>query len=132
MHNYRVGRERHDGALDGGISECTWLATTSTPRLEEEAAASAHLPTRGRAGRAGGHLLGASLQRRFVSHLLCRAVSRGGDPLQQGAYPPKVWIEHYPPETTDGRAESFELVIFSSYEVMEGAPCLGKTRLTVV
>ena len=42
-----------------------------------------------------------------------------------------MWIEHYPPETTNGRAESFELVIFSSYEVMEGAPCLGKTRLTV-
>ena len=44
---------------------------------------------------------------------------------------PKVWIEHYPPETTDGRAETFELVIFSSYEVMERAPYLGKTRLTV-
>jgi hypothetical protein len=43
-----------------------------------------------------------------------------------------VWIEHYPPETTNGRAETFELVIFSSYEVMEGAPNLGKTRLTVV
>ncbi len=44
---------------------------------------------------------------------------------------PKVWIEHYPPETTDGRVETLELVIFSSYEVMERAPYLGKTRLTV-
>ena len=90
-----------------------------------------HLPARGRAGRAGGHLLGASLQRRLLGHLLCRADSRGGDPLQQGADPPMVWIEHYPPETTNGRAETFELVIFSSYEVKERAPYLGKTRLSI-
>ena len=43
-----------------------------------------------------------------------------------------VWIEHYPPETTNGRAEPFELVVFSSYELMERAPYLGKTRPTVV
>ncbi len=41
------------------------------------------------------------------------------------------WIEHYPPETTDGRAETFELVIFSSYVVKERAPYLGKTRLSI-
>jgi hypothetical protein len=27
---------------------------------------------------------------------------------------PIVWIEHYPTEATDGRAETFELVVFSS------------------
>ena len=44
---------------------------------------------------------------------------------------PPVWIEHYPKEATDGVSESFELVVFSSYEVTERAPYLGKTRLTV-
>jgi hypothetical protein len=34
-----------------------------------------------------------------------------------GAAP--VWIEHYPPEATDGREETFDLVLFSSYEVRE-------------
>jgi hypothetical protein len=42
-----------------------------------------------------------------------------------------VWIEHYPTEATDGRAETFELVVFSSYEVKEKAPYLGETRLTI-
>ncbi len=42
-----------------------------------------------------------------------------------------MWIEHYPPETTNGRAETFELVIFSNHEVKEKAPYLGKTRLTI-
>jgi hypothetical protein len=31
-----------------------------------------------------------------------------------------VWIEHYPKEATDGLSETFELVVFSSYEVIEG------------
>jgi hypothetical protein len=31
---------------------------------------------------------------------------------------PLVWIEHWPKETTDG-LETFELVVFSSYEVVE-------------
>jgi hypothetical protein len=44
---------------------------------------------------------------------------------------PRVWIEHYSPECTDGRAETFEPVIFSSYEVTERAPYLGKTKLTL-
>jgi hypothetical protein len=42
-----------------------------------------------------------------------------------------VWIEHYPKEATDGASETFELVVFSSYEVKERAPYLGETRLTV-
>ena len=32
---------------------------------------------------------------------------------------PLVWVEHYPPETTDGRAETFDLVVFGHYEVRE-------------
>jgi hypothetical protein len=42
-----------------------------------------------------------------------------------------VWIEHYPKEATDGASETFELVVFSSYEVKERAPYLGETRLTI-
>jgi hypothetical protein len=44
---------------------------------------------------------------------------------------PVVWIEHHPPITTDGFAETFDLVTFSSYEVRERGPYLGETRLTV-
>jgi len=42
---------------------------------------------------------------------------------------PPVWIEHYPEEATDGTSETFELVVFSSYEIVERAPYLGETRL---
>jgi hypothetical protein len=41
---------------------------------------------------------------------------------------PLVWIEHWPKEATDGEEETFELVVFSSYEVTERAPYLGETR----
>jgi hypothetical protein len=44
---------------------------------------------------------------------------------------PPVWIEHFPKEATDGRSETFELVVFSSYEVKETAPYLGETKLTI-
>jgi hypothetical protein len=44
---------------------------------------------------------------------------------------PPVWIEHYPKEATDGHSETFELVVFSSYEVKEWAPYLGETKLTI-
>ncbi len=40
---------------------------------------------------------------------------------------PLVWIEHWPKETTEGQ-ETFELVVFSNYEVEERAPYLGETR----
>src|SRR5688500_3853776 len=40
---------------------------------------------------------------------------------------PLVWIEHWPEETTEGQ-ETFELVVFSSYEVVERAPYRGETR----
>jgi hypothetical protein len=40
---------------------------------------------------------------------------------------PLVWVEHWPEESTEGQ-ETFELVVFSSYEVVERAPYLGETR----
>jgi hypothetical protein len=40
---------------------------------------------------------------------------------------PLVWIEHWPEESIEGQ-ETFELVVFSSYEVVERAPYLGETR----
>jgi hypothetical protein len=30
---------------------------------------------------------------------------------------PPVWIEHYPPETTNGEEETFHLVVFDHYDV---------------
>jgi hypothetical protein len=44
---------------------------------------------------------------------------------------PPVWIEHWPEESTGGRAETFELVVFSSYEVEERGPYLGETRARI-
>ena len=44
---------------------------------------------------------------------------------------PLVWIEHWPKEATDGVEESFELVVFSSYEIVERAPYLGETRARI-
>jgi hypothetical protein len=41
---------------------------------------------------------------------------------------PLVWIEHRPEESTNGGEETFELVVFSSYEVIERVPYLGTTR----
>jgi hypothetical protein len=38
-----------------------------------------------------------------------------------------MWIEHWPKESSEGQ-ETFELVVFSSYEVVERAPYLGETR----
>ena len=43
---------------------------------------------------------------------------------------PLVWIEHWPEECTDGQ-ETFELVVFSSYQVTERAPYVGETRAWV-
>jgi hypothetical protein len=40
---------------------------------------------------------------------------------------PLVWIEHWPKETTEGQ-ETFELVVFSSYELTQRAPYLGETK----
>jgi hypothetical protein len=40
---------------------------------------------------------------------------------------PLVWIEHWPEESADEH-ETFELVVFTSYEVTERAPYLGETR----
>jgi hypothetical protein len=38
---------------------------------------------------------------------------------------PLVWIEHWTEETTEGQ-ETFELVVFSGYEVTERAPTSGR------
>ena len=62
----------------------------------------------------------------YSAHQIAAEVIR----YNQLALPP-VWIEHYPKEATDGASETFELVVFSSYEVVERAPYLGKTRLTL-
>jgi hypothetical protein len=43
---------------------------------------------------------------------------------------PMIWIDHWPKESTGGE-ETFELVIFSSYEVEERAPCLGEMRARI-
>jgi hypothetical protein len=40
---------------------------------------------------------------------------------------PLVWIEHWPKESADEQ-ETFELVDFSSFEVVERAPYVGETR----
>ena len=40
---------------------------------------------------------------------------------------PLVWIEHWPEESAEGQ-ETFDLVVFCSYEVIERAPYLGETR----
>jgi hypothetical protein len=40
---------------------------------------------------------------------------------------PLVWIEHWPEESTEEQ-ETFELVVFSNYEVVERAPYLGVAR----
>jgi hypothetical protein len=41
---------------------------------------------------------------------------------------PLVWIEHWPKEAMDDEEETFELVVFSTYDVADRAPYLGKTR----
>ena len=40
--------------------------------------------------------------------------------------PSAVWIEHHPPETTNGHTETLELVVFDTYEMQERAPYLGE------
>ena len=41
---------------------------------------------------------------------------------------PLIWIEHRPKESTNGGEETFDLVVFSTYEVTERAPYFGETR----
>jgi hypothetical protein len=113
-----------------GQRECTWLATTSTPTSTPGtpcALPRADLPPRRRARRSSGDLLGAAQLPRRLDHQLCRGHSRGSDPANE-LPTPLVWIEHWPKESSDGGAETFELVVFSSYKVEERAPYLGKTR----
>jgi hypothetical protein len=44
---------------------------------------------------------------------------------------PLVWVEHFPPESTNRETETFDLVIFSTYEITERAPYLGESRYTI-
>lgn len=44
---------------------------------------------------------------------------------------PLVWIEPWPAESAGGGEETFELVVFSSYEIEERAPYLGETRAKI-
>ena len=43
---------------------------------------------------------------------------------------PVAWIEHWPKESTGGE-ETFELVVYSSYEIEERAPYLGETNARI-
>ena len=42
-----------------------------------------------------------------------------GGVIEHHRLPRPVWIEHYPPEATNGSTETFDLVVFDSYEVRE-------------
>jgi hypothetical protein len=44
---------------------------------------------------------------------------------------PLVWIGYWPEESTHGVEETFDLVVFSRYEVIERAPYLRQTRAWV-
>ena len=50
-----------------------------------------------------------------------------GEVIKHHRLPRPVWIEHYPPEATNGSTETFDLVLFDSYEVREVAMS-GKRR----
>ena len=50
-----------------------------------------------------------------------------GEGIKHHRLPRPVWIEHYPPAATNGRTETFDLVLFDSYEVREVAMS-GKRR----
>lgn len=43
--------------------------------------------------------------------------------------PSVVWIEHHPPETTDGTTETLELVVSDSYKMEGRAPYLEKREV---
>src|SRR5215207_424685 len=110
------------------IPPCTSLPTTSTPRggrcrmrvylpTEEQDApvvVCSELPTND----------GASIT--YAAEQLAAEIIH-----YHALTPPVVWIEHHPPETTDGSTETFDLVAFSTYEVKERAPYMGETRLSV-
>jgi hypothetical protein len=50
-----------------------------------------------------------------------------GEVIKHYRLPRPVWIEHYPSEATNGSTETFDLVVFESYEVREVAMS-GKRR----
>jgi hypothetical protein len=85
------------------------------------------LPPRRRARRFGCNLLGAAQQPRRVYHQLCGGDSRGCDPSRPTTHSPSMDRALLRREY-GGRAETFELVVFSSCDVIERAPYLGETR----
>jgi hypothetical protein len=86
-----------------------------------------HLPARRGAGCPRGHLLGATQQ--GGTSITPAAEQLAAEVIRSHRLPtPLVWIEHWPKEATGGEAETFELVVFSSYEVEERTPYLGETR----
>jgi hypothetical protein len=41
---------------------------------------------------------------------------------------PLIWIKHWPQESTEREEETFDLVVFYGYDVVERAPYLGESR----
>jgi hypothetical protein len=64
----------------------------------------------------------------YAAEQLAAEVIAAGVILTNELPTPLVWIEHWPKQSTNGGEENFELVVFSSYEVVERAPYLGETR----
>src|SRR5215208_3745123 len=86
-----------------------------------------HLPARRGAGHTDSQLLGTTQQ--GGTPVTYAAEQLAAEVIRSHRLPtPLVWIEHWPKESTDGEEESFELVVFSSYEVTERAPYLGEGR----
>lgn len=52
----------------------------------------------------------------LAESLYAAVVRLYGEALPNG---PPVWIEHWPPESTDGGSETFELVVFQHLEARE-------------
>ena len=75
-------------------------------------------------------LRGTTKQRRRICHYAAQQLA--AEVIRSHELPtPLVWIEPWPKDTTRGGEETFELVVFSSYEVEERAPYLGETRARI-
>ena len=87
-----------------------------------------HLPARRGAGCPRSHIC-SELPNNGGTSITFAAEQLAAEVIRSHRLPtPLVWIEHWPKESTDGREETFELVVFLSYEVEERAPYLGETR----
>jgi hypothetical protein len=88
-----------------------------------------HLPARGRED--SPVVICSELPNNEGSSVTYSAHQIAVEVIRYHRLPTPAWIEHYPKETTVGTSETFELVVFSSYEIRERAPCLGETRITI-